>query len=222
MTAFPPNRPEPGRVDYRTSLAVGLFLSVALHVALLLVWRGAPGSGLAGGGVQAPESRSPRPWDPEVVRAVTVVEPRREVEIPPPPEPVAASSPEVAAPEVAREVSLAGGELTAHAAERPPVAGSGGEGGAPGSAGGGSRRPPIPRSVLPEWDPPEEVRGTEVVVRVHVDSAGRATGPVELRPPTPSRDFNRRLREKVRAMEFSPARAGERAVSGWAELTFVF
>lgn len=218
MAPTPPSRPDLDDRWYRRCLAVGLLVSVALHVALVLGWRAGPGPGITGSGAEAPSASPPDRWRTGAVQAVAMQAPSREVEVPPAPDPVDAASPEVSAPRVAESAELASVELAPRSAGEP----GGGREGAEAQPGGGSGRPPVPRSVLPEWDPPDDVRGTEVVVRVHVDSAGRPTGPVELDPDTPDEAFNRRLRDKVLAMEFSPARSGGRPVAGWAELTFVF
>lgn len=213
-----PTRPDADVLWYRRCLAVGLLVSVALHVALALSWRAGPGPGITGEGAEAPSTSPRRTRLPGAVQAVALEPASREVEVPPPPEPVAAASPDVSAPRMAEGADLASVELSPRSVGDP----GGGRDAAEARPGGGSGRPPVPRSVLPEWDPPDDVRGTEVVVRVHVDSAGRPTGPVELDPPTGHEGFDRRLREKVRAMEFAPARSGGRPVAGWAELTFVF
>lgn len=212
MTALPPtsNRPERG---FRRKLAAGLLVSVALHVALALAWRGPV--------LESPEaSRAARAAEPRTPRSgralrATAVRAAERAEVPRPPAPLEpASDPDVRLPDVA-ESTLPTGEL-----ERPESR----PGRAGGDAGGPSRvEPPVPRSVLPEWNAPDAVRGTSVTVRILVDSAGSPTGPVELVPPTPSEDFNRRLVSKVREMRFSPARDRRgRAVAGWAELTFSF
>lgn len=222
MAPIRSSRPGAERLRYRRSLAVGMLVSVALHGLLAVAWRSRPGPGMTGGAPDRAAPRSPDRWERERLRAVALRDPAEDVEIPSPPSPVTAPSPEVSPPRVTGGADLASVELTPWSAG-PPGRGGGEPGARAGEpAGGGTRRPPVPRSVLPEWDPPEQVRGTEVVVRVHVDAAGRPTGPVELCPPTPSRDFNRRLREKVRAMEFAPARIDGQPVAGWAELTFLF
>lgn len=207
-----------GSRRFRGPLAWGLLLSVALHAAAALAWRAAPGPGVLAG--DAPPERA-RPARTRARDAVRVLELRLPsdappTEIPRPPAPVEAAAPDVGAPRLASEAGVLDADLAPHPHGRPSAA-------ARATGGGGRRgRPPVPRSVLPEWRPPEEVRGTTVVVRVHVDTAGRPTGAVELLPPTPDEAFNRRLREKVGAMTFDPARRGGRPVDGWAELTFVF
>jgi len=81
---------------------------------------------------------------------------------------------------------------------------------------------PEPRSIIPEWDPPAEVKGMHVMVRVLIDPYGNPIGDVELRPSTPNRGFNKRLREKVLQMDYKPARRQGRNIAAWAEMTFVF
>lgn len=211
MTAPRPSSHRPER-GFRRALATGLLVSVLLHVALALAWR-APVLAPPGSSADA-RSPEPRPRADRALRALTLrVEER--TEIPRPPAPLQpAAEPEVHLPRTA-ESTLPAGELEPRQSR-------------PGRAGGGDEghprvRPPVPRSVLPEWDAPESVRGSSVTVRVHVDSAGSPTGPVELVPPTSSEDFNRRLVRKVREMRFSPARDPRgRAVAAWAELTFTF
>lgn len=209
-----------GRRRFRRPLAWGLLLSVGLHALLALAWRAPAGSGILPQRGEPVRPAASRARLDDAVRVVEVRVPaeRPPVEVPPPPAPVEAATPEVSAPRLASEAGVLRAELSRRAHARPGPPGRGGAGAGSGEVGS----PPVPRSVLPEWDPPASVRGREVLVRVHVDSAGRPTGAVELVPPTPSEDFNRRLRRKVAEMTFSPARRGGRAVAGWAELTFVF
>lgn len=205
--------PRPGS-RFRRPLALGLLASVALHAVLAVVWRGAvlPAPGHpAAARTAAHETRGTE----RALRAVDVRTPARRLPRPPAPVEVSAAV-DVRMPSAA-ESSLPRGEL-----ERPDGAGPG----PPGRAGDDGRaavRPPVPRSVLPEWEAPEEVRGRSVTVRVHVDSTGAPTGAVELLPPTPDEAFNRRLVRKVRAMRFTPARDPRgRPLAAWAELTFTF
>ena len=80
---------------------------------------------------------------------------------------------------------------------------------------------PVPRSVVPHWDPPGSVRGMEVTVRIFVDATGRP-GLVELLPPTPDEGFNRDIIRQVRGWEYRPALRDGDPVDGWAEITFIF
>lgn len=203
---------------FRRPLVAGLLGSVLLHAAVVLAAGRVGPVGTAAPGERADRSRRPAERVPaDALRMVNVRAAETEIRVPAPPAEVRAEPVEVeaAAP---REDALAGARLA------PPSRGRGGaaETGGP-AAGRPADTPPVPRSVLPEWDAPSSVRGHTVTVRVHVDSAGRPTGAVELEPPTPHQGFNDRLTETVRAMRFSPARtAGGRAVAAWAELTFSF
>lgn len=203
---------------FRRPLAVGLLLSVLLHVGLVLA-AGPIGLGPARGataGAHAPD-RGPPAADRDVLRALSVRAVERRIRVPAPPRAVRAEPVELRTPSTEEE-SLAGSGLA------PPARTGGGE--AEGEAPGGGDvpvSPPVPRSVTPEWDVPAAVRGRSVTVRVRVDSTGVPTGPVELAPATPHEGFNRRLAESVRAMRFSPARTSAgRPVAAWAELTFSF
>ena len=177
----------------------------------------------------APEfERAARPGvDPDLpaggggLRALRVSMPRR-IEIPPPPRPVlAVDMPDIQVRDAAIEVSS---ELLPVGAPAPS-AGSGagidpGDEGAGGGEGDGYVSP-VPRSVVPHWDPPGSVRGMEVTVRVFVDATGRP-GLVELDPPTPDEDFNRDIMRQVREWEYRPALRDGTPVDGWAEITFIF
>lgn len=210
---------DPGARRFRRPLVAGLLISALLHAGLALAWR------QAAGGAPSPASRSAPPRsDPapaaEAMRAVQVADPSREpARIPPPPAPVVAADLQLSAPETAEEVGLRTVRLAPAGGEGAPE-GAGAPGSGPGE--GGTIEPPVPRSVLPEWDPPASVRGDRVRVRVFVDAHGSPAGPVELDPPTSSESFNRTLVRKVRRMEFRPARGPEGPVAAWAELTFVF
>lgn len=208
-----------GRRRFRGPLAWGLLLSVGLHALLALAWRAPAGIGVLPERSDRDRPSVSRARLDDAVRVVEVRTPaeRPPLDVPPPPAPVEAAAPDVSAPRLASEAGVLRAELSRRTHARP---GPGGGGAGSGSGEAGS--PPVPRSVIPEWDPPASVRGSEVVVRVHVDSTGRPTGAVELVPPTPSEAFNRRLRRKVSEMAFAPARKEGRAVAGWAELTFVF
>lgn len=203
---------------FRRPMAVGLLLSVALHVAVVLAAGriGSIGAAIAGDRTDRPRPRVER-LPSDALHAVAVRAVKTEIRVPAPPAEVRATPVELEAAEP-REEAFAGSSLG------PPPGGEGGPSrpGGP-AAGRPAETPPVPRSVIPEWDAPDAVRGRTVTVRVHVDSAGRPTGAVELEPPTPHEGFNRKLTETVRAMRFSPARTpGGRPVAAWAELTFSF
>lgn len=141
-------------------------------------------------------------------------------EIPPPPEPAELTEePVVDLPEIGGPVSVT---LGAPGRSRGGASGSGSTPGS-GLGGTGSRTTsPVPRSIVPEWDPPGDVRGMRVTARVLVSAEGRPLGEVQLVPPTPDEAFNRRLVEKVLQMAYIPGRRDGEPVEAWAEITFVF
>lgn len=75
--------------------------------------------------------------------------------------------------------------------------------------------------IVPEWDPPDEVKGTRIQIRVLVSAEGRALD-VELRPQTPNSRFNRRLIDTYMSAEYKPAVRMGRAVSAHTEITLIF
>ena len=196
----------------------GMLVSALLHALVLF-----------GPARQTPafEQRATAGANPDVrmggggLRSVRVAPPRR-VEIPPPPRPVlAVDAPEIEirepAPQLSAELRPVG--VPSPGAGRGAGAGGDDDGGGAGRADGYVA--PVPRSVVPQWDPPGSVRGMEVTVRIFVDASGRP-GLVELDPPTPDEDFNRDIMRQVRAWEYRPAQRDGSAVDGWAEITFIF
>lgn len=197
---------------------MGLLASVAVHAAAFAAAHRAsvPPPQPRSAAETAPAEPRDRVVHRRALRSVRIADAREEVEVPPPPEDVRAEPAEVREPASASEATLASSGLQARGFQRPSH-------GTRDGGRGAAVRPPVPRSVLPEWEPPDGVRGTTVTIRVRVDSAGRPVGPVRLSPETASEEFNRRLVTKVLEMRFSPARTeGGRAVEGWAELTFSF
>ncbi len=195
-----------------------MLASALLHAFLLFAWMR-----------PAPElERAARPGvDPDLpaggggMQALRVSMPRR-IEILPPPRPVlAVDMPDI---EVREAEMVVSSELLPVGAPAPsPGRGAGigpGDEGAGGGEGDGYVSP-VPRSVVPHWDPPGSVRGMEVTVRVFVDATGRP-GLVELDPPTPDEDFNRDIMRQVREWEYRPALRDGNPVDGWAEITFIF
>ena len=155
--------------------------------------------------------------------------PPREIVVPPPPEAV----PEFEAPEVEvmtqREPQLQArfADLRSGVAFPGPQTGPGRPDGT-GQGDGGTEAEgqfritaPEPRVIVPEWDPPDEVKGTSVQIRVLVSADGRALE-VELRPRTPNRGFNRRLVETYMEMDYKPGRRMGRPVTAPAEITLIF
>ncbi|MFQ5745636.1 MAG: hypothetical protein ACE5HF_00280 [Gemmatimonadota bacterium] len=214
---------------YRRALWWGLSLSAGFHVALLLAWRAdlSPYATTVAAG--------PRTGDPTAAAGGSVMQairfaPPREIVVPPPP----TSVPDVVLPEVEieppaeppvsiRTVDLRGSLAGSGPARGPGVEAAGGTGDGGADAEGYHRlTAPEVRSIYPEWDPPESVRGMEVTVRVLVAWWGEPLD-VELRPPTPDARFNKRLASKALQMDYAPAhdRLG-RPVTAWAEFTQIF
>jgi TonB family protein len=209
-------------------MRVGLLLSLLFHAALFFAFRSErPRSGAsvaagprAGDTYSAPGSGA--------LRAITLAD-VRSVEIPPPPAPL----PSLDAPEVTiletRPPSFATGELErpgSSAARQsgfvPGLPGGTGQGAGGADAEGRYRNTvPEPRVIIPDWDPPREVKGMRVMMRVLVDERGNPVD-VELEPPTPNDGFNRKLIETAMEMEFKPALRNGRPVRDWAVITRVF
>lgn len=212
---------------YRVALRWGLVLSVGLHASIFFLWRRdlpplptTVAAGLRTGDALAAEGGG-------VMQAIAVA-PARRIEIPPPPEKVSdldAPEVEISQPDDSRLMARTADLGASFAGPRsgPGLPGATGRGDGGGDAEGRYRvTAPEPRSIIPEWDPPGDVRGMQVMVRVLVDPYGRPTGDVELRPRTPDAGFNRRLIEKVLQMDYRPARRHGRPITAWAEMTFVF
>lgn len=221
------------RKGFRRVLIRALAVSALLHGVLFLTWRAGPPPP-PGTGETAGASPSPTPPPENALRAVEIARPqsesREEAESG---RPVAERLPEVETAEVREPVPepaerMALQAVAATGAPRLVLATSGQGASASSRPGTGSPgepgriSPPVPRSLLPEWNPPEQVRGKRVTVRVEVGRDGRPTGQVRLDPPTGSESFDRRLRETLTSLRYRPAtRVGEPVVA-WAEITFVF
>lgn len=214
------------RRELRRRLAWALAVSVLLHGAVLALWRISPGPAPGAGEDAAAPPPAALPTD--ALRAVSVRSPRRADAGEEVGRPTSKRLPEVRRP-AARAPSPGGLSLEPVAASRGPrlaLSGAGGRGAGDGRAappGDPSEiSPPVPRSLLPQWSPPEEVRGSRVTVHVEVGSDGRPTGHVRLEPPTESESFNQRLRDALTSIRYRPATRAGAPVTAWAEITFVF
>jgi TonB family protein len=206
----------------RVVLGWSILISVALHAAVFLLSGRVMVDARSGAAVRKDQVPGWRAGG--AMEAVQVAAPSR-IEVPPPPKPTI--EPDTPILDVIEPAAV--WPAVAEAAAPWPGLGAGdasgvGDGSETGLSGGGGPvvTAPVPRSIVPQWDPPDEVRGMRVTVRVHVDAAGYPTGDVELVPPTPNRRFNRQLADKVRRMAYHPARLDGAPVAGWAEITFVF
>ncbi len=214
---------------YRRPVVAGAVLSVLVHLAIFLLWQVNPislGTSIAAG---------PRTGDPVAAAGGGAMRSMRyrlpeKIEVPPPPEkfvvderPIELELPED--PQIATlDLSTALGEAREMATTPGPgLPGMTGRGDGGSDATGNSRLlDGTPRSLIPEWDPPQDVRGMEVTVRVLINERGQPLE-VRLQPQTPNRGFNNKLIRKARLMEFNPVRdRSGRAVQEWTEFVLVF
>lgn len=224
---FPSSTSHNSRRHRRTAI-LGLILSVALHAAVFLAWRSElqPLPATVAAGLRMGEAIAAPGGG--VMQAIALAPPR-EIVVPPPPEAV----PEFEAPEVevmtqrepqlqARFANLRSG-VTFPGPQTGPGRPDGTGQGDGGTEAEGQFRitAPEPRVIVPEWDPPDEIKGTSVQIRVLVSADGRALE-VELRPRTPDRGFNRRLVETYMQMDYKPGRRMGRPVTAPAEITLIF
>lgn len=211
----------------RTVWRIGLLVSVLVHLILLLFFRsqqvrlnpyaaagpaaGDPVAAAGGGGMRS-----------------VVLQPPREITVPPRPEVPVPEPVEVEPPE---EEPLALNEMqepdVGQGEEEGPESGPGlpgAEGGGDaGNAATGLRRllPPVPRGALftPLGYRPASVRGQEVTVWVFVNEAG-AVDSVRLEPPTSDERFNQVLRREARDWYFEPAKRAGQPVATWFSYTW--
>ncbi len=209
-------------------MRAGLLISLLAHVALFFAFRTdrPQGGASVAAGPRAGDSYAAAGGG--ALQAIAFAE-VRSIEIPPPPAPL----PSLDAPEVTivetRPPSFATGQLERpgsmagrQAGFSPGLPGGTGEGDGGSDAEGRYRNTvPEPRVIIPDWDPPSEVKGMRVRMRVLVDELGNAVD-VELEPPTPNDRFNRKLIETAMEMEFKPALRNGRPVRDWAVITRVF
>lgn len=213
---------------YRRTAILGLSLSVTLHAVLFLLWRDdlQPLPDTVAAGLRMGDATAAAGGG--VMQAIALAPPR-EIVVPPPPDAV----PEFDAPEVEvmptpeQQLQARFADLRSGVAFPGPQTGPGRPDGT-GQGDGGSEAEgqfrvtaPEPRVIVPEWDPPDEVKGTTVQIRVLVSPDGRALE-VELRPRTPNNGFNRRLVETYMRMDYKPGRRMGRAITAPAEITLIF
>ena len=193
-------------------------LSVLAHVLVFLLWAGDPDflSPFAAAGPRAGDNRAARGGGLQTMNIRTPPP----VPMNPPPVPVPTLQ-NIDPPEFEDEPQ----EMADVLGEGPGTEGPGtetGEGeGDAGTAETGYNRmvPPSPRGmIIPPAD--ESLEGREVEVWVFVDATGRVVADsTRLRPPTPDRDFNRRLLEEAADWVFRPATQGGKPVAAWFPYT---
>jgi hypothetical protein len=213
---------------YRRVARLGLFVSVCLHAAVFLLWRTElqPLPETVAAGRRAGDATAAAGGG--VMQAIALAAPR-EIVIPPRPE----SLPTLEAPAVqvqtqpepqlqARFADFRSGTSLTGSESGPGVPDGSGRGDGGADEDGRFRvTAPEPRVIVPEWDPPDEVKGTRVQIRVLVGADGRALD-VELRPQTPDARFNRRLIDTYMSVDYRPAVRMGRAVSAYTEITLIF
>lgn len=205
---------------------IGFGLSAAIHLLLLFGFRtpASDGPGSLAAGPRAGDYRAAEGGGAMVALAIT---PPRPIEVPAPP----ADQPQMREPEVDLQperlilaASFAGpsGGIPGSGAG-PGLPGAEGEGNAGNDRSGDDRRTfPTPRSIIPRWDPPKELRGQRVTFRVRVDERGEPTGEIEVLPEIADTEFARRVRKDLLTMDYLPGRQDGRPVADWAELTLTF
>lgn len=199
------------RVIWRGGLAV----SLVLHVAVFLFWRGdlipVPSTSAAG-----PEQGDAR----AAAGAMQALNIRASPETPvvPPPVPIAVEA-TVEIVDFEDEPQVDPADLLGDQPgleELPGVeAGTGGGDRGDAESGVDSMQPPSPQGlIIPTRNP--DLSGTEVQVWVFVDQSGRVVADsTRLDPPTRDRDFNRRLIREASEWVFRPATRDGSPVSAW-------
>lgn len=213
----------------RKALVVGFALSALVHGLLLGGWRttGPEATGSLAAGQRMGEFRAAAGGGAMV--AISIAAPRPIIIPAPPARQLRIVDPEVATQEPEQRilpVELAGPSggarlISDHSGPGLPGADGGGDGGFD-ATGRDRRTVPTPRSIIPLWNPPKEVRGMVVTIRVLVDARGKPTGEILVQPRIPNPGFARRLRKEMLSMDYVPARRGGRAVAEWAEVTLTF
>lgn len=215
-------------IRYRRALWTGLAISAAFHGLLLFGWRSPSldGPGSLAAGPRAGDYRAAAGGGEMVALAIAAPRP---IEVPAPPQTrPQIRDPDLRVPEpeqhiVAASLSGPSGGTPGDGHTGPGLPGVDGAGDGGTERTGRDRRTfPTPRSIIPRWDPPKELRGQSVTLRVRVDSRGEPTGEIEIEPRIADARFEKQLRRDVLAMDFLPGRQDGRPVADWAELTLTF
>lgn len=210
----------------RRAFWTGFALSAAVHLLLLFGWRSAPqvSQGSLAAGPRTGDYRAAAGGGDMV--AINIAPPRP-IEVPAPP----STQPRLRDPEVAvsePEQQMVAASLSAPGGGQGDRSGPG-LSGADGAGDGGTDRQgrdrrsfPTPRSIIPRWNPPDELKGQRVTFRVRVDETGEPTGEIEIRPRVGETAFMQKVREDLLNMDYLPGRRDGRPVPDWAEMTLTF
>ena len=205
----------------RKPLVVGFILSVLVHAVLLSGWGTGsdlddPGSLAAGprmGNYRAAEGGGE-------MLAIAIAAPRPIVVPAPPSNQPLFTEPELVVREPEQFVrtpelsGAAGGAMMISNRGGPGLLNADGGGDGGNNASGRDQRTfPTPRSIIPIWDPPREVKGMRVTVRVLVDARGEPTGEILVEPRIPNSGFDRKLRKELLSMDYVPASSGGMAIA---------
>jgi hypothetical protein len=208
---------------------VGFVLSALVHVVLLTGWRtnGPEDPGSLAAGPRTGDFRAAAGGGEMLAIAIAAPRP---IVIPAPP----ASQPRFVEPEVELDEpehlvqtpalsGPAGGAMRISDRGGPGLLNADGGGDGGNNASGRDRRTDAtPRSIIPTWDSPQELKGMVVTIRVLVDAGGRPTGEIRVQPRIRNSRFDRELRRRFLSMDYDPAIRGGQAVSDWAEMTLTF
>ena len=203
---FPSTASHNARRHRRAALA-GFAISVALHAVVFLLWTNdlQPLPGTVAAGLRMGDAAAAPGGG--IMQAIALAPPR-EIVVPPPLQ--------------ARFADMRSGVAFPGPDDGPGRPDGTGRGDGGTEAEGQFRvTAPEPRVIVPEWDPPDEIKGTTVQIRVLVSADGRALE-VELRPRTSNSGFNRRLVDTYMGMDYKPGRRMGRAITAPAEITLIF
>lgn len=225
-TGLEPSRRNSAR--NRRALIVGFSLSALFHAVILFGWSSSDTElrGSLAAGPRAGDFRAAAGGGEIIAIAIA---PPRPIEIPAPPAEVLLTDLDVVtdAPERSiQPVALAGpsgGATLISDQSGPGLIGADGRGDSGSNAEGSDRNSlAYPRSIIPHWQPPDDMRGMSVTILVEVNARGEPTGAIRFEPSIPNAGFEQKLRRDFLSMDYQPANRNGRAVADWAEMSLNF
>lgn len=207
---------------YRRAIRRGVVVSVFLHLLLLFIF------GLRPSDIPTDAAEGPREGDTEPAGGAMqamAVRIRPPTPIIRPPEPI-----------IPPELDLELEEVVLDEIEMPQLDFQGIRGiegrtdatgrGAGGTGDEGPLRllPPVPRGMfMAPANPPRELRGRTMEVRVFVDETGRVVADsTRLLPPSSNNDYNQRIKDLSAQWRFEAARRGTQVEAAWFSYTLTF